>query len=74
MQSRSFGYKEDTKSKTYSAPIKSDLHVEQIKFWESDYFKVKSKERYKIEAKNSKLKHRYGYNIVKSLDLINIEL
>ncbi len=29
-------------------------------FEESDYFKEKSIERYKIEAKNSELKHRHG--------------
>ncbi|MDQ1002540.1 hypothetical protein QFZ28_002940 [Neobacillus niacini] len=30
-------------------------------FQESEYFKEKSKKRYKIEAKNSKLKRRHGY-------------
>jgi hypothetical protein len=46
-------YKDGAKSKTYSVSIKSDEHTEQEKFQESDYFKAKSKERYKIEAKNS---------------------
>lgn len=37
---------------TYSVSIKSDEHLEQMAFQESDYLKEKSKERYKIEAKN----------------------
>src|SRR5690606_34030625 len=34
----------------------------------------KYKERYKIEAKNSELKHRHGYDVVKSSGLIGMEL
>jgi hypothetical protein len=67
-------YKEGAKSKTYSVSIKSNEHTEQAKFQESDYFKEKSKERYKIEAKNSELKHRHGYNVAKSSGLIGMEL
>jgi hypothetical protein len=67
-------YTEGAKSKTYSVSIKSNEHTEQIKFQESDYFKEKSKERYKIEAKNSELKHRHGYDVAKSSGLIGMEL
>jgi transposase len=67
-------YKEGAKSKTYSVSIKSNEHTEQAKFQESQYFKEKSKERYKIEAKNSELKHRHGYDVAKSSDLIGMEL
>jgi len=67
-------YKEGAKSKTYSVSIKSNEHTEQAKFQESEYFKDKSKERYKIEAKNSELKHRHGYNVAKSSGLIGKEL
>lgn len=67
-------YKEGAKSKTYSVTIKSNIHTEQEKFQESDYFKEKSKERYKIEAKNSELKHRHGYNVAKSSGLVGMEL
>ena len=63
-------YKEGAKSKTYSVSIKSNEHTEQVKFQESEYFKEKSKERYKIEAKNSELKHRHGYDVAKSSGLI----
>jgi hypothetical protein len=67
-------YKEGAKSKTYSVTIKSNVHTEQEKFQESDYFKEKSKERYKIEAKNSELKHRHGYDVAKSSGLVGMEL
>jgi hypothetical protein len=67
-------YREGAKSKTYSVTIKSNVHTEQEKFQESDYFKEKSKERYKIEAKNSELKHRHGYDVAKSSGLIGMEL
>lgn len=33
----------------------------------------KSKERYKIEAKNSELKHRHGYDVVKSSGLVSMQ-
>jgi hypothetical protein len=67
-------YKEGAKSKTYSVSIKSNEHTEQAKFQESEYFKDKTKERYKIEAKNSELKHRHGYDVAKSSGLIGMEL
>jgi IS5 family transposase len=67
-------YKEGAKSKSYSISIKSAEHTEQTKFQESDYFKEKSKERYKIEAKNSELKHRHGYDVASSSGLIGMEM
>lgn len=67
-------YREGAKSKSYSVSIKSDEHNEQAEFQESDYFKKKSKERYKIEAKNSELKHRHGYDVASSSGLIGMEL
>ena len=67
-------YKDGAKSKTYSVIIKSDEHTEQAKFQESDYFKEKSKERYKIEAKNSELKHRHGYDVSASSGLVGMEM
>ncbi|WP_077617044.1 IS1182 family transposase [Bacillus sinesaloumensis] len=67
-------YKQGAKSKTYSVTIKSNVHKEQALFQESEYFKEKSKERYKIEAKNSELKHRHGYDVAKSSGLIGMEL
>lgn len=67
-------YTEGAKSKTYSVTIKSNEHQEQAQFQESDYFKEKSKERYKIEAKNSELKHRHGYNVASSSGLISMQM
>lgn len=67
-------YKEGAKSKSYSVSIKSEEHSEQIAFQETEYFKEKSKERYKIEAKNSELKHRHGYNVATSSGLFGMEL
>src|SRR5699024_4698700 len=67
-------YTAGAKSKTYSVTIKSDEHSKQAKFQETDYFKEKSKERYKIEAKKSELKHRHGYDVSKSSVLISMEM
>ena len=67
-------YKQDAKSKTYSVTIKSDVHKSQIAFQESQFFKEKSKERYKIEAKNSELKYRHGYDKSSFSGLIGMEM
>ncbi|MFD5261905.1 IS1182 family transposase [Bacillus wiedmannii] len=67
-------YKEGAKSKTYSVTIKSTEHKEQQAFQESAYFKEKGKERYKIEAKNSELKHRHGYDVASSSGLIGMQM
>jgi IS5 family transposase len=55
-------YKAGSKSKTYSIPIKTDEQKSQIDFQQTDRFKEKARERYKIEAKNAELKHVYGYD------------
>jgi hypothetical protein len=67
-------YKDGAKSKTYSISIKSNEHKEQMMFQETEYFKEKAKERYKIEAKNSELKHRHGYDVATSSGLLGMEL
>lgn len=67
-------YTEGAKNKTYSTTIKSGEHAEQMAFQESEYFKAKAKERYKIEAKNSELKHRHGYDVASSSGLVGMEL
>lgn len=67
-------YKDGAKTKTYNVRIKSDVHKGQIAFQKSDYFREKSKERYKIEAKNSELKHRHGYDVASSSGLIGMQL
>jgi len=55
-------YKPDAQNKTYNVTLKKDMHHAQLAFQETDYFKEKYKERYKIEAKNAELKHVYGYD------------
>ena len=67
-------YKDGAKTKTYSVTIKSDEHTEQAEFQKSYYFKEKSKQRYKIEAKNSELKHRHGYDVASFSGLVGMEM
>lgn len=67
-------YKEGAKSKTYSISIKSNLHQEQMSFQESDYFKEKSRHRYKIEAKNAELKNAHGYSRAQSYGIENMAM
>lgn len=67
-------YKEESKTKSYSVSIKATEHLEQMEFQESEYFNQKSKERYKIEAKNSELKNRHGYDTASSSGLIGMQI
>ena len=54
--------------------IKSTEHKDQEAFQNSEEFKVKSKSRYKIEAKNSELKHRHGYDVATSAGLFGMQM
>lgn len=67
-------YKEGAKKKTYTETLICDLHSEQAQFQETEHFKEMAKERYKIEAKNSELKHRHGYDVASSSGLIGMEM
>ncbi|MCG1023120.1 IS1182 family transposase [Sutcliffiella horikoshii] len=67
-------YQEGAKSRTYSVTIKSTEHKEQEAFQNTLAFKEKAKSRYKIEAKNSELKHRHGYDIASSAGLLGMEI
>ena len=66
--------KKGAKKKTYTETIICDSHSEQVKFQETEHFKEKMRERYKIEAKNSELKHRHGYDVASSSGLICMEM
>jgi len=55
-------YRPGAKTKTYSVTIKSDEHSSQEMFEKTEYFNKHTKKRYKIEAKNSEMKNRHGYN------------
>ena len=39
-----------------------DIHGDQLEFQETEYFRQKYRERYKIEVKNAELKQVYGYD------------
>lgn len=67
-------YKSGAKSKTYSVTLKSQEHQDQMNFQETDYFKKKSKHRYKIEAKNSELKNVHGYGRASSYGIDNMQM
>ncbi|NDL68886.1 IS1182 family transposase, partial [Anaerotalea alkaliphila] len=67
-------YRDGAKTKSYSVSIKTNTHQEHMDFQESEHFKEKSKERYKIEAKNSELKHRHGYDVASSSGLSGMEM
>jgi transposase len=67
-------YKPGAKTKSYSVSVKSDQHQQQMKFEQSDYFKEKSKHRYKIEAKNSELKNVHGYARASSYGIVNMQM
>ena len=67
-------YKPEAKTKTYSVSIKSDEHLEQMEFQQTDYFKEKAKHRYKIEAKNSELKNVHGYGRASSYGITSMQM
>ena len=67
-------YKAGSRTKSYSISIKSEEHQSQMKFQESERFKLLSKERYKIEAKNSELKNVLGYDRALSYGLSCMEM
>jgi len=55
-------YKEGAKQKTYKVVIKTETYLAQQAFQETEEFKEKYRQRYKIEAKNAELKQSYGYD------------
>lgn len=67
-------YKPAAKTKSYSVSIKSDKHLEQMKFQQTDYFKEKAIHRYKIEAKNSELKNIHGYGRASSYGIDSMQM
>lgn len=67
-------YKPEAKSKSYSVSIKFEEHQDQMAFQETEYFREKSKHRYKIEAKNSELKNVHGYGRASSYGVENMQM
>jgi transposase len=67
-------YQEGAKTKTYSINIPSEQHKKQKEFQESEYFKERAKERYKIEAKNAELKKAHGLDTADSKGVIAMRI
>lgn len=67
-------YQDGAKTKSYSTTIKSTEHQDQEAFQETERFKKLAKSRYKIEAKNSELKHGHGYETATSSGLFGMEI
>lgn len=55
-------FKAGAKAKTYSVSFKSEEHLDQQAFQETEEFKRLARERYKIEVKNSELKNKHEYD------------
>lgn len=67
-------YKDGAKSKTFSVKIKSDTHIAQMDYMETEEFKENYSQRYKIEAKNSELKNNYGYDEATACGMIGMTI
>lgn len=67
-------YTEGAKTKSYSETIQSDMHQEQIKFQNSEEYRLQYRERYKIEAKNAELKNYHGLDRCQSTGLLSMTL
>lgn len=67
-------YKTDAATKSFSVTLTARVHVNHQKFQETEEFKLYAKQRYKIEAKNSELKHRHGYGVASSRGLFGMTL
>lgn len=67
-------YKQGATTKSYSVSIKSNTHQAQAEFQETEIFKEEAKYRYMIEAKNSELKCRHGYDQATSSGLFGMQM
>ncbi|ERJ12047.1 IS1182 family transposase [Haloplasma contractile] len=67
-------YKEGAKTKSYLVSVKTNTHKEYMGFQETEEFKDKAKDRYKIEAKNAELKSGHGYDVASSSGLFGMQL
>ena len=65
-------YKAGAKVKTYSVSIRTEEQNRLMEFQKTPEFKVKARERYKIEAKNAELKHVFGYDRAESYGLYSM--
>ena len=63
-----------SKTNTYAVSIANDLHKAQLEFQQSDYFRRRSKQRYKIEAKNAEMKLSHGLERADSVGIAAMKL
>ena len=54
--------------------VLSKEHQNQMEFQKTETFRVLSRERYKIEAKNAELKNVHGYDRAESYGISALEL
>lgn len=62
------------RSRYYSIPIRTKEQDEQIEYAKTDEFREKIRDRYMIEAKNSELKHVFGYEKALSFGINSMKL
>lgn len=67
-------YKDGAKVKTYSVSIRTEEQNRLMEYQKTPEFKVKARERYKIEAKNAELKHVFGYDRAESYGLYSMQM
>jgi IS5 family transposase len=67
-------YKDGAKTRTYSVTVLSEAHRTQLDFENTEYFKERIKQRYKIEAKNGELKQTHGLGKAKYKGLFGMTL
>jgi IS5 family transposase len=67
-------YKAGAKTRTYSVTVLSEAHRAQLDFENTEYFKERVKQRYKIEAKNAELKQAHGLGKAKYKGLFGMTL
>lgn len=67
-------YTDGAKTKSFSVTIMSNTHKEQDEFQNSEEFKLLAKDRYKIEAKNSEMKNRHGYEFSTYPGLLGVSI
>ena len=56
------------------AKIRTEEQDRLMEFQKTPEFKIKARERYKIEAKNAELKHVYGYDRAESYGLYSMQM
>ncbi|MDR2971487.1 MAG: transposase, partial [Bacteroidales bacterium] len=62
------------KEKSYSITVFDSIHEKQYKFEQSEYFRSRIKDRYKIEVKHAELKHSHGLGRCKYTGLFGMKL